>query len=152
MISPANLKFGFDFRIDVDRMAFRKRIQAPIHTGIFEDLKENFSKDKDYCDKVIQAITDVNNIIEPEEILKDFEDENIGFSVELLLKASKWLAVEQDIRYWNGWDRNKQALWIRLREYFEFNYAPIKQGFKFYNQEGKLLTEEEAVKVLGGNS
>lgn len=149
LVRPANLKLGFDFRIDVEGMTFRKGTHAPTHIDLFEDLKKKFAKDKDFCDRVIAAIIDVINMTEPEDILKKFEDKKIGLSVELLLKISKWFAVEMDIRYWNGWGRNKQVLWLRLMRHFEFRYEPTPSGFKFYNGDGKLLTEETAAKMIG---
>jgi len=152
LIRPANLKLGFDFRIDVDQLTFRKGTHAPTHIDLFEDLKKKYLEDKDFCDKVIQAIIDVNNMMEPEEILKDFEDKNIGYSVELLLKVSKWFAVEQDIRYWNGWGRNKQVLWLKLMRHFEFKYEPNPNGFKFYDNTGKLLSEERATAIMNDSS
>ena len=152
LIRPANLKLGFDFRIDVDKLIFMKGKHAPTHIDLFEDLKKKYLEDKDFCDKVIKAIIDVIDMVEPEEILEDFEDKNIGYSVELLLKLSKWFAVEQDIRYWNGWGRYKQVRWLKLMRYFEFKYEPIKQGFKFYDKDGKLLTEEKAFSVMELNN
>ena len=151
LMRPANLKLGFDFRIDVDKLTFRKGTHAPTHIDLFEDLKKKYLENKDFCDKVIKAIIDVINMEGPEDLLKDFEDKNIGYSVELLLKVSKWFAVEQDIRYWNGWGRNKQVLWLRLMRHFEFKYKAIKQGFKFYDKEGKLLTEKKAVDVMNNS-
>jgi len=152
LIRPANLKLGFDFRIDVDQLTFRKGTHAPTHIDLFEDLKKKYLEDKDFCDKVIKAIIDVIDMAEPEEILKDFEDKDIGYSVELLLKLSKWFAVEQDIRYWNGWGRNKQTFWLKLMRHFEFKYEPTPSGFKFYDKEGKLLTEEKAISVMKLNT
>ena len=152
LIRPANLKLGFDFRIDVDKIIFRKGTHAPTHIDIFEDLKKKFLEDVGFCDEVIKAIIDVNNMAEPEEILINFEDKDVGYSVELLLKLSKWLAIEQDIRYWNGWGRNKQILWLKLMRYFEFKYVPTSSGFKFYNKEGSLLSEEKATKTMESSS
>ena len=148
LIRPANLKLGFDFRIDVDKLTFRKGTHAPTHIDLFEDLKKKYLKDREFCDRVIKAIIDVNNMVEPNEILKNFEEKNIGYSVELLLKVSKWFAVEQDIRYWNGWGRNKQVLWLRLMRYFEFRYVARPNGFRFYDNQGKLLSEEKATKIM----
>ncbi len=152
LIRPANLKLGFDFRIDVDKLTFRKGTHAPTHIDLFEDLKKKYLNDKDFCDKVIEAIIDVNNMEEPEEILIDLKDKGIGFSLELILKVSKWFAVEQDIRYWNGWGRNKQVLWLKLMRHFEFKYEPTPSGFKFYDNGGKLLTEEKAISVMNDSS
>lgn len=145
---PANLKLGFDFRIDVDSMTFRKGTHAPTHIDIFEDLKEKYLKDKDFCDSVINAIVDVNNMEEPNELLKNITDKNIGHSVELLLKVSKWFAIEQDIRYWNGWGRNKQVLWLNLMKHFEFKYVAVPTGFNFYDDHGNLISEERAMKLI----
>jgi len=148
LMRPANLKLGFDFRIDVDKLIFRKGTHAPTHLDLFEDLRKKYQKDKDFCDKVINAIIDVNNMKEPEDILKNFEDKNIGYPVELLLKVSKWFAVEQDIRYWNGWGRNKQVLWLNLMRYFGFKYEATPNGFNFYDKNGNLLTEKKAIDVM----
>lgn len=146
IIRPANLKLGFDFRIDVEGMTFRKNTNAPSHIDLFEDLKKKYNVNKQFCDDVIRAIKDVNDMNDPEEVLSNVKDLKIGLSVELILKISKWFAIEQDIRYWNGWGRNKQILWLDLMRYYEFRYVPIKQGFKFYNKNGKLLTENMAAK------
>lgn len=149
LIRPANLKLGFDFRIDVEGMKFRKNTNAPSHIDLFEDLKKKYSVNKQFCDDVIQGIKDVNDMKDSEEILPNIKDLKIGFSVELILKISKWFAIEQDIRYWNGWGRNKQVLWLNLMRYYEFRYKPIKQGFKFYDKNGNLLTELMAAKLAG---
>ncbi|MFH2020253.1 MAG: hypothetical protein ABIJ34_02500 [archaeon] len=151
LIRPANLKLGFDFRIDVDKMTFRKGTHAPTHIDLFEDLKFKYSKNEEFCNKVIEAIVNVNKMIEPKEILITFEDKKIGFSVDLLLKLSKWFAVEQDIRYWNGWGRMKQVLWLQLMQYFEFRYKAVDTGFNFFDKDGTLLSEEKSIKILKSN-
>ena len=149
LIRPANLKLGFDFRIDVEGMIFSKDTHAPSHIDLFEDLKLKYSKDKQFCDKVIEAIIEVINMKDPEEILGSFKDLNIGYSVELILKISKWFAIEQDIRYWNGWGRNKQTFWLKLMRHYKFRYEPTDSGFKFYDEDGTLLTENKAAKEIG---
>ncbi len=152
LIRPANLKLGFDFRIDVDRIIFRKGTNAPTHLDLFEDLKKKNAKDKKYCEEVIKAIIDVIEMKDPEEVLKIIKEKNIGYSVELLLKLSKWFAIEQDIRYWNGWGRNKQTVWLKLMRFFEFRYEPVDSGFKFYDKKGNLLTEEKAMQLMEHSS
>jgi len=144
LVRPANLKLGFDFRIDVEGMRFRNGRQAPSHLDLFEDLKIKYEKDPEFCKTVINAIISVNNMKDPEEILPHFKDKNIGLSVELILKISKWFAIEQDIRYWNGWGRNKQVLWLKLMWHYKFRYEPTPQGFKFYDGRGNLITEHTA--------
>jgi len=110
LVRPANLKLGFDFRIDVEGMKFRNGTQAPSHLDLFEDLYLKYKNDAEFCNEVIKAIIAVNDMKDPEEILPNIKDLGFGLSVELNLKVSKWFAVEQDIRYWNGWGRNKQVL------------------------------------------
>ena len=149
LIRPANLKLGFDFRIDVEGMTFSKGTHAPSHVDLFEDLKLKFSKDVQFCDKVIETIIEVINMKDPEEILGNFKDLNIGYSVELILKISKWFTIEQDIRYWNGWGRKKYERWIRLMRYYNFRYSTKKGNFYFYDNNGKKLTEDTAAKKAG---
>lgn len=149
LVRPANLKLGFDFRIDVEGMIFSGGKNTPSHIDLFENLKYKDSRNKQFCNAVIEAIVDVNNMEEPNIILRNFKDINIGYSVELILKLSKWFAIEQDIRYWNGWGRNKQILWLKLMRYYNFKYVPIESGFKFYDNYGNLLTEYKAAKSIG---
>jgi hypothetical protein len=148
LVRPANLKLGFDFRIDVEGKTFRNGTHAPSHRDLFEDLKRKFEHDPKFCHNVIEAIIDVNNMKDPEEILLNFKDIGFGLSVELILKVSKWFAIEQDIRYWNGWGRNKQVIWLRLMRHYEFRYVPVKTGFNFFDENGNLLTEESAAKKI----
>jgi hypothetical protein len=145
LVRPANLKLGFDFRIDVEGKTFRKGRQAPSHLDLFEDLKLKYEHNPKFCYDVIEEIIAVNNMKDPEEILPYFKDIKIGLSVELILKVSKWFAIEQDIRYWNGWGRNKQVLWLKLMKHYKFRYEPTNSGFKFHDN-GNLLSEETAAK------
>jgi hypothetical protein len=149
LVRPANLKLGFDFRIDVEGKKFRNGTQAPSHLDLFEDLNLKYKKNSEFCNKVINAIIAVNDMKDPEEILPTIKDLRIGLSVELILKVSKWFAVEQDIRYWNGWGRNKQVVWLKLMWHYKFRYEPTPQGFKFYDNQGKLLSEDKAAKAAG---
>ncbi|MBR9691857.1 DNA adenine methylase [Candidatus Woesearchaeota archaeon] len=151
LIRPANLKLGFDFRVDVDGMVFRKGTNAPTHIDIIEDLKKKSIEDKEFGNKVIDAILEVVDMKDPEEILNKIEDKNIGYSVELLLKLSKWLAIEMDIRYWNGWGRTKYSLWLNLMRLFKFKYEPTPKGFKYYDDEGLGVSEETAIKALNNS-
>jgi len=148
LVRPANLKLGFDFRIDVEGFKFRKGTEAPTHIDLFEDLKKKKGKNSDFFEQVLHAIIDVNDMKEPEELLKKIEDKNIGYSVEMLLKVSKWLAIEQDIRYWNGWGRNKQVVWLKLMNFFNFRYVPIDSGFKFYDEHRNLLSEKKSIELM----
>ena len=151
LVRPANLKLGFDFRIDVDSMTFRKKSHAPTHIDILEDLKNKRAKDAEFEAVVRKAIIKVNEMYDPEELLPEINDKEIGFPVELILKISKWFAIEQDIRYWNGWGRNKQVLWLELMNYFNYNYIPVDSGFKFVDSTGNILTEKKAIAVMNNS-
>jgi len=149
---PANLKLGFDFRVDVEGMLFKKGSNSPSHEDIFNDLKYKHDEDKKYAEKVRMGIIDVYNMKEPEDIIKKIKEKNIGLKVDLLLKLAKWLAIEQDIRYWNGWGRVKNVKWLELIHFFDYKFKIIKknkiQTFVFFDKNGKELTENKAMKIM----
>lgn len=102
---PANLHNGFDFLVCVENANYagagmRSR-NYPKHEDFAADLadkkKENFEEYKKlyvllkrvfYCDDVSDAEMDGLTF-------------STGFPVDHILKAIKWLFIEQDIRYWN---------------------------------------------------
>jgi len=55
------------------------------------------------CKKLHQAIEQVYNCEDPEDILPEYADIkfNVGHPVDLILKVIKWFLIEQDIRDWN---------------------------------------------------
>jgi hypothetical protein len=151
---PANLKLGFDFRIDVPSMKFLRNTVSPSHEDMFQDLKLKHSKDPDFAEQVRKAIIRVYNMEEPADVLKTINDKNIGLSVELLLKVSKWFAIEQDVRYWNGWGRNKHILWLDLMRFFAYDFKIAKKAgvpsFIFYHDK-KELTEKKAIEIMNSS-
>lgn len=151
LVRPANLKMGFDFRIDVKDFGFNtgKTPDAPSHLNILDDLKLKHNTDSTFAEEVRQAIIRVIDMEDPEDVIKDIEDKGIGLSVELLLKISKWFAIEMDIRYWNGWGRNKYKLWLDGLGSFNYNYEPIDTGYVFYDRDGKKITEPALAKLMG---
>ncbi|MBN1502302.1 DNA adenine methylase [Candidatus Woesearchaeota archaeon] len=155
LVRPANLKLGFDFRIDVENKIFHKKSKtpnAPKHIDLFEDLKNKKERDEEYSEVVRTAIIKVINLTDPERLLPTIEDKNIGLSIELILKLSKWFSIEMDIRYWNGWGRKKFVNWLNLMRHYNYNYLTTKNGFKFLNESGKKLTEEKAFEIMNNSS
>lgn len=148
LIRPANLKLGFDFRIDVLGMKFIRGTEAPSHEDLFEDLKLKHTKDPVYAELVRKAIIDVFYMAEPEEIISSITEKKIGLPVDLLLKVSKWLAIEQDIRYWNGWGRVKNIKWLELIKYFNYQVHIEKKGKTRVLLFGDNLSEEKALKIM----
>ena len=151
LVRPANLKLGFDFRVDVKGMKFIKGSAAPSHIDIFEDLKTKFKKDQKYSEEIKDAIIRVAKMEDPSDILKDVKEKNIGYSVELLLKINKWLFVEQDIRYWNGWGRNKFVVWLQLMNFFKYEYETKDNKFYFFDKTNTKLTEKKAIEVMNSS-
>jgi len=152
---PANLKLGFDFRIDVEGKKFMKGTISPAHQDIFLDLKEKYAKDPKYAEEIRRAIIRVYNMDEPEDIISSISEKNIGFSVELILKLAKWFAIEQDVRYWNGKGRILNITWLELIKYFNYNFKIIKknkvQAFVFYDCEGNEVFEKKATKLMNNS-
>lgn len=146
---PANLKLGFDFRIDVEGMTFLKGTCSPSHEDVFQDLKLKFNKDKNYSEDVRKAIIEVCEMNDPSDVIKSIVDKNIGHSVELLLKINKWFTIEQDIRYWNGWGRTKYIVWLKLMGFFEYNYEVKNNKFIFIDKDNNKFSEEKAMIAAG---
>jgi uncharacterized UPF0146 family protein len=100
---PAYLKKGFDFLIHIEGKTFLTGKDFPKHDDIFKDLRTKKDEDPTSYRRLHEAMTEVYNCREPEEVLKSFSDVSFksGFSVELILKTLKWFFIEQDIRDWN---------------------------------------------------
>lgn len=148
LVRPANLKLGFDFRIDVTDIKFSKGTNAPSHYDIFMDLKKKHEINKIFAEEVRLGILRIINMEDPIDVLKDIKEEDLGLSVELLLKISKWFAVEMDIRYWNGWGRNKYRVWLELMKLFNYQFIAISTGYNFQDENGEVITENKALKSL----
>ena len=113
---PASLHNGFDFVVCIENFNFningRKR-NYPKHTDLIEDLRLKKSKEPKSYNTLYKHIEKIY-MCKP---LKE-NDYNIafkyGYSAELILKALKWLFIEQDIRYWNYSGRD--MLWKAINE------------------------------------
>ena len=152
LIRPANLKLGFDFRIDVTNVTFSKGSNAPSHLDFFNDLKLKHEKNSEYAEKVRMGIIRVLKMEEPSDVLLTIIDEKIGLSPELLLKVSKWFAIEMDIRYWNGWGRTKYIMWLELMKKYEYCFVPTDTGYNFIGVDGKQINEKKATSSLLENT
>src|SRR3989338_1241617 len=98
---PTFLNKGIDFQVWIEKFD-GENDKRPSHQDIFKDLKLKKSENPKDIPKLIEAIDRVWNCEEPDEVLKDLKvNFKEGLSVELILKALKWLFIEQDITYWN---------------------------------------------------
>lgn len=102
---PVPLNKGFDFIIHVENYIFKNGKDNPRHEDIIESLKEKKQINSKAYSKLLQALEDVFNCKEPDDIYpkysKHLSQINKNLSPELILKVVKWLFIEQDIRYWN---------------------------------------------------
>lgn len=100
---PAALNKGVDFTVHVENIKFRPRnmVDMPSHDNIIEDLKLKVVENPSEYGKVKDVISKLYNC----EYVADSEYENICFNdghpIDAILKAIKWLFIEQDVTYWN---------------------------------------------------
>jgi hypothetical protein len=88
------------------------------HEEIMEDLKAKYACDAEATIQIIKYLHMVCKGQEPNEVLKECKDISIkGLSVELLLKAYKWIWGQEDCNYPKGKGR-----WLSMRDILnEFN-------------------------------
>lgn len=94
---------GFDFDVCVENYNFnpngRKR-NYPKHEDILSDLKAKKLEDNAKFKELFSIIKLAYECRKIDEAAMRIEF-NKGYSSELIIKALKWLFIEQDIRYWN---------------------------------------------------
>ena len=102
---PANLHNGFDFLVCVKNANYapigKRRRNYPKHTDIAEDLQVKKEENREMYSRLYLL---VKRVYECQDV-SDEEMQGIHFTsglpVDHILKAIKWLFIEQDIRYWN---------------------------------------------------
>ncbi len=105
---PVPLNKGFDFVIHAENCIFSNNKDNPKHEDIINDLEIKKSSNFEQFHFIVDLINKVFLCYDPSDLLLNvnFENNNNGLSVEILLKLIKWLFIEQDIRYWNWSGRN----------------------------------------------
>lgn len=106
---PARLNKGFDFEVHIENVSFSalRRQTMPSHRNIYEDLQNKMRLDPIAFVAVREFITRIYNCEEVSDEELRAINFNIGHSTEIVLKAIKWLFIEQDITYWNWSGRSK---------------------------------------------
>ncbi len=107
---PANLHNGFDFLVCVENANYalpgQRRRNFPKHEDLAVDLQAKKAENEEMYARLHGLL---RRVFECEDVSDD-EMEAIHFStglpVDHILKAIKWLFIEQDIRYWNYSGRN----------------------------------------------
>lgn len=113
---PANLNKGVDFTVHIEGARFRNKgmVDMPSHQNIFDDLSEKRSSNPSEYEKVKELIRKIYNC---EDIATEEYEElvfSVGYPIEAILKAIKWLFIELDVTYWNLSGRN--MLFSELQE------------------------------------
>ena len=107
---PANLHNGFDFLVCVENANYalpgKRRRNYPKHEDLEADLQ---AKKEENSEMYVRLYALLKRVFECEDV-SDEEMKEIhfksGLPIDHILKAIKWLFIEQDIRYWNYSGRN----------------------------------------------
>jgi hypothetical protein len=117
LLRPTFLNKGIDFQVWVEKFG-GDADKRPSHSGIHEDIKLKLAKHLEQKQNLWQAIERTWNCEDPDKILAEIPLRfSHGLDVELILKALKWLFIEQDVTYWN-YD-GRMMLLRKLKEEFE---------------------------------
>ena len=107
---PANLHNGFDFLVCVENTNYapqgQRRRNFPKHEDLGDDLQMKKQENPEMYARLyelLKRVFDCHDVQEAEYADIRF---NVGLPVDHILKAIKWLFIEQDIRYWNYSGRN----------------------------------------------
>lgn len=107
---PANLHNGFDFLVCVENANYanesERRRNYPKHDDFAKDLQGKKEENPDeyvVLYSLLRRVFDCEDVTDEELIGLNFET---GLPVDHIVKAIKWLFIEQDIRYWNYSGRN----------------------------------------------
>ncbi len=117
LLRPTYLNRGIDFQVWVEKFDGDKD-KRPSHKGIHADIHLKVKENPKGKAALFTAIERVWNCEEPDKVLSELPLQfSKGLSPELVLKALKWLFIEQDLTYWN-YD-GRMMLWSGLKEEFE---------------------------------
>jgi hypothetical protein len=105
---PARLNKGFDFEVHVESTLFgdKRRSTRPRHIDIYNDLqKKKLESEAEFLKAklLIEKIYNCQELQESDYVSLNFKS---GYPIDMVLKAIKWLFIEQDITYWNWSGRN----------------------------------------------
>jgi len=102
---PANLHNGFDFLVCVENANYAKpgmrKRNYPKHDDFEQDLLKKKKENPEMFKKlyrILRRIFECHDVSEEEINRIKF---NVGLPVDHIVKTTKWLFIEQDIRYWN---------------------------------------------------
>ncbi len=107
---PANLHNGFDFLVCVENTNYaaegQRRRNFPKHEDLGADLQMKKQENPEMYARLYELLKRVFDCHDVQEVEYADIRFNVGLPVDHILKAIKWLFIEQDIRYWNYSGRN----------------------------------------------
>ena len=107
---PANLHNGFDFLVCVENVNYaapgERRRNYPKHKDIGSDLEIKKTHDPAMYERLYALLRKVYECHDVSDAEINSIHFDCGLPVDHILKAIKWLFIEQDIRYWNYSGRN----------------------------------------------
>ena len=102
---PANLHNGFDFLVCVENANYasegERRRNYPKHDDFGKDLQGKKDENPEkyaVLHSLLRRVFECEDVADEEMLGLSFET---GLPVDHIVKAIKWLFIEQDIRYWN---------------------------------------------------
>lgn len=100
---PARLNKGFDFEVHVEDINFgtTRWRTMPTHGDIYDDLEEKAEDNPEEFEKVRKLINQAYECSELDDNVMMTLNFDTGHPIEAILKAVKWLFIEQDMTYWN---------------------------------------------------
>ena len=112
---PAPLNKGVDFEVHIENIIFREKgmVHMPSHVNIKDDLLLKRAENLFEYEEVKNTINKLYRC----ELVTDLEYRGMNFAsghpIEAILKAIKWLFIEQDVTYWNWSGRNKLFTYLK---------------------------------------
>lgn len=107
---PANLHNGFDFLVCVENTNYaapgERRRNYPKHEDLKKDLLAKKQESPEMYARLFELLKKVFECHDVSDNEIDGVTFEYGLPVDHIVKAIKWLFIEQDIRYWNYSGRN----------------------------------------------
>ncbi len=117
---PAALNKGFDFTVNTSEALFmrQRRYRNPSHNDILDSLaycKENYPNTYNTVrEQLINMFNCSSDPVSQNDIGYFVDCDNNLRPIQIILLATKWLFIEQDVTYWN-WS-GRQMFYNKLNE------------------------------------
>jgi hypothetical protein len=106
LVRPARKNRGLDFTIEVLRLPGKPARWYPSLNALFADIEAKLDERPDLARPLFEAIDGVWRCRDVDEVVRVALDRGLGnyspgsLPIDVLLKAWKWMFIEQDFTYW----------------------------------------------------